>query len=126
MNVWTIQPRCAGCRRRQDGTPHDHKISCAWLKGWYWGSDLPKRDPSRSIHRPWLAKWPTEWRREKEVKTTWHVLPSRAIVHVTDSIHIFNDSDHNAHVELTSTGELHVKKLAFGRLIIGYTDPNGE
>lgn len=59
----------------------------------------------------------------EEVKTKWHVLPSHAITHVTDDIHIFNDSEHNAHVEVTSAGELHVKKLEFGRLVIGYTEP---
>ena len=52
--------------------------------------------------------------------TTWHVLPSREITHVTDHIHIFNDSEHDAHVEVTSSGELIVKPIDYGRLLIGY------
>lgn len=60
------------------------------------------------------------------MKTTWHVLPSQTITHVTDNIHILNDSNHDAHVELALNGELHVKKLTLGRLIISYTDPDGE
>jgi len=52
--------------------------------------------------------------------TTWHVLPSHVITHVTDRIAVFNDSDANAHVEVTADGELLVKPLDFGRLIVSY------
>lgn len=52
--------------------------------------------------------------------TTWHVLPSHAMTYVTDEIIIFNDSDRDAHVELTPSGELRVKPLDFGRLVISY------
>lgn len=52
--------------------------------------------------------------------TTWHVLPAREITHVTSRIAIFNDSDRDAHVELTSGGELIVKPLDYGLLSISY------
>lgn len=52
--------------------------------------------------------------------TTWHVIPSHEIVHVTDQIAIFNDSDRDAHVEVASSGELLVKPLDYGRLSIAY------
>lgn len=128
MIVNTITPRCYACRLPvKRGVQGEHKFSCGKVKTWYFGGDLPKRDPGRSIRRPWLAKWPKPRKQEKKVKTTtWHVIPSRGVTHVTDHIHIFNDSDVSAHVELTPSGELHVKKLTSGRLIIGYTDPDGE
>ena len=63
----------------------------------------------------------------EEVKTsTWHVLPSYEITHVTNDIHVFNDSEHVAHAELTPGGELHVKPIPFGRIVIGYTDLDDE
>jgi hypothetical protein len=52
--------------------------------------------------------------------TTWHVLPALEITHVSDRIAIFNDSDRDAHVELTANGELIVKPLDYGRLSIAY------
>ena len=54
------------------------------------------------------------------MKTTWHVLPSHEITHVTDRISIFNPSDTVAHVEVTPSGELIVKPLDFGMLTINY------
>lgn len=64
MNVWIVKPRCSICHVRQIGLRHNHKFGCYWSR---WTSyALPQRDPGRSIHRPWLAKWPTEWRREKK------------------------------------------------------------
>ena len=52
--------------------------------------------------------------------TTWHVLPSHEITHVTDDIAIFNDSEYTAHVEVTLNGEVIVKPIDFGRLIISF------
>lgn len=60
------------------------------------------------------------------MKTTWHVIPSCTIVHVTPKIHVFNPSDVNAHVEVTESGEIYVKPLDYGRLIISYMGPDGE
>jgi hypothetical protein len=60
--------------------------------------------------------------REEVKTTTWHVLPSHEITHVTSRIAIFNDSDRDAHVEITSAGELLVKPLDFGRLLIAYLE----
>lgn len=58
--------------------------------------------------------------------TTWHVLPSRQITHVTDQIVIFNDSEMDAHVEVTPDGELIVRPLDFGLLSISYLLPSEE
>lgn len=121
MIIQTITPRCYACRLPiKRGMQGEHKFSCSKVKTWYFGGDLPKRDPGRSIRRPWLAKFPKERKQEKRVKTTWHVLPSYAITHVTDSITVFNDSDHTAHVEVTLNGEVIVKPIDFGRLIISF------
>lgn len=122
MNVWTIQPRCSNCRARLTLDDYrEHKFSCSRSRGWSEIALLPRRDPGRSIRRPWLAKWPTERRQEKKVKsTTWHVLPPYKITHVLDRIAIFNDSDRNAHVEVTLAGEVIVRPMDFGRLSIAY------
>lgn len=121
-------PRCSNCRARLSlDSFQEHKFSCSRSRGWSELALLPRRDPGRSIRRPWLAKWPTEWRQEKKVKNvTGHVIPSHGIVHVANSIHIFNDSDRNAYVEIDDQGALHIQPLDFGRLIIGYTDPDGD
>jgi hypothetical protein len=58
--------------------------------------------------------------------TTWHVLPSRKITYVTDRIAIFNDSDRDAHVEVTASGELLVKPLDYGLLSINYLRKDGD
>jgi hypothetical protein len=58
--------------------------------------------------------------REEVKTTTWHVLPSRAITHVAEHVAIFNDSDRDAHVEVLPSGEVIVKPLDFGRLIISF------
>lgn len=63
---------------------------------------------------------------EEVKKTTGHVLPSYSIVHVGPNTHIFNGSDANAYVEVTDAGEVRVKPVKFGRIIIGFTDPDGE
>jgi hypothetical protein len=52
--------------------------------------------------------------------TTWHVLPSYTITYVTESVTIFNDSDHVAHVEVLPGGEVIVKPIDFGRLIVSF------
>lgn len=56
---------------------------------------------------------------------TGHVIPSCAIVHVRDNIHVFNPSDTAAYVEVTELGEVYVKPLTYGRLIISYMGPEG-
>lgn len=126
MNVWTIAPRCAGCRRAQSGVlVDDHKMSCAWLKGWYWGSDLPRRDPGRSIQRPWLAKWPKDRKQVKLMKSTkGHVIPSKTIVHVGPNVHAFNGSDGNAYIEVTESGEVRIAPLKSGQVIIQFAPDN--
>ena len=52
--------------------------------------------------------------------TTWHVLPSHEITHVTENIAIFNDSESTAHVEVTPGGEVIVKPIDYGRLIVSF------
>lgn len=54
--------------------------------------------------------------------TTWHVIPANTLTYVTERIFIYNFSDRDAHVELTSNGELLVKPLDFGRLSINYLE----
>jgi hypothetical protein len=56
------------------------------------------------------------------VTTTWYVLPSRAITKVGSGVEIFNNSDYDAHVELTTSGELLVKRHSAGQLIIQFTE----
>lgn len=56
-------------------------------------------------------------------KHTGHAIPSHAIVHLSDNVHVYNDSYGNAYLEVTSDGEIQVKPIPFGRIIIGYTEP---
>lgn len=58
--------------------------------------------------------------------TTWHVLLPNEITYVTDRIAVFNDSDKDAHVEVTPSGELLVKPLDFGRLLLSYLPTDDE
>lgn len=122
MNVWTTSPRCSQCRAKLALDDHrEHKFSCSRWRGWSELTFLPRRDPGRSLRQPEHAHWPSNQRQVKRVKTTtWHVIPSHEIVHVTDQIAIFNDSDRDAHVEVASSGELLVKPLDYGRLSIAY------
>lgn len=50
----------------------------------------------------------------------WHVIPSRRIVQLDSGVEIFNSSVNDAHVEVTPSGELHVKPMATGQLILHF------
>jgi hypothetical protein len=58
--------------------------------------------------------------REEVKKTTGHVIPSRSIVHVGPDTHVFNGSDHTAYMEVAADGEMYVKPLASGQIIIWF------
>ncbi len=53
---------------------------------------------------------------------TWHVLKPHEITRVTDRIAILNDSEIDAHVEVSLNGEVHVKPLDFGRISIMFME----
>lgn len=99
-------------------------FSLAWLVR----VSIPTTTRSRSQHSSALAREVADGvEAGEEVKqTTWHVIPSCAIVHVTSKIHVFNPSDTDAHVEVTESGEIYVKPLTYGRLIISYTGSDDE
>ena len=61
--------------------------------------------------------------REEVKQHTGHIIPSHAIVHVSPNTHIFNGSDHRAYVEVSDAGELLIKPLDFGQLVISFGDP---
>lgn len=51
---------------------------------------------------------------------TGHVIPPTSITHLGPGTHIFNGSDHQAYVEVMESGELTVKPLPSGQLIIWF------
>lgn len=53
--------------------------------------------------------------------TTWHVIPSRVIVHVSPNTYIFNAGEQLAHVEVDDKGGMYIHPIASGQLVIQRT-----